>query len=196
MSAGHSLDRTAFGRLVSGPRCSASDAPALVPGNPGYYAIYVDAVVDLPSPYCDLLLRRRTDLIYIGIATVSLRQRVVEQDLQHQSPSTFFRGIGSILGYRPPPGSLAGMRNQNNYEFSVADTGAIKGWIDTHLSVTWVEATPALKAIEAALIGEQLPILNTAHNPEHVSELAALRAECRRVAVGMSGPADRALDEP
>jgi hypothetical protein len=84
------------------------------------------------------------------------------------------------------------MRNQNNYKFSVADTAAIMRWIDAHLSVSWAEAKPALKGIEASLIRIHRPILNTTHNPACVPELAALRAECRRIAMGMPGPAGRA----
>ena len=189
---GEAVNETdAANRALSRPKCTAAEAPDRVPCGPGYYAIYVDDAGNLPSPYCDLLLRRRTDLMYIGIATVSLYQRLVQQDLRHQSPSTFFRGIGPILGYRPQRGSLVGMKNQKNYRFSVADTAAIILWIYAHLSVSWLEAKPALKGIEASLIGLHRPILNTTHNPERVPELAPLRAECRRIAADIPGPADR-----
>jgi hypothetical protein len=178
-------------RLVSGPACTAAEAPARVPRNSGYYAVYVDDAKHLPSPYRDLLLQRVTDLVYIGIATTSLSQRLVEQDLRHRGPSTFFRGIGAILGYRPQQGSLVGRKNQNNYRFSVADTAAITRWIDAHLSISWAEAKPAHRRIESSLIRQHRPILNTTHNPESVAELAALRAECRRIAAETPGPAGR-----
>ena len=187
-----SIDEAALAsRLLSGPTCSAADAAALVPCGPGYYAIYVADAGNLPGPYCDLLRRGGTGLMYIGIATVSLNGRLVEQDLQHKNPSTFFRGIGAILGYRPQPGSLVGKKRQNNYKFSPADTAAIVCWINEHVSVSWVAAKPALKGIEASLLRTSRPILNTAHNPESVAELAALKAECRRIAVGMPGSASR-----
>ena len=89
-------------RLVLGPKCTAAQSLSRVPLTPGYYTIFIDDGGVLPSLYGDLLLQRATSLIYIGIATVSLYGRLVEQDLQHRRSSTFFRGIGSILGYRPP----------------------------------------------------------------------------------------------
>jgi hypothetical protein len=136
----------------------------------------------LPSPFCDLLAQRGTRVISIGIATVSVYKRLVEQDVRHQQPSTFFRGIGSILGYRPPPGSLVGKANQNNYKFSPADTAEIIEWIEEHLLVNWVEAKPALATMEKSLIPAHAPIMNTTHNPDPVAELAALRLECRTIA--------------
>jgi hypothetical protein len=168
--------------LVSEPRYAAAEASERVPNGPGYYAIFIDQATSLPNPYADLLLQRATRLIYVGIATVSLHKRLVEQDLRHRRPSTFFRGIGPILGYRPPRGSLVGRRNQNNYRFSESDTAEIISWINEHLSVNWVEADAALPATEACLIRAHQPILNTRHNPEPVPELAALRDECRRIA--------------
>jgi hypothetical protein len=169
-------------RLVFGPKCTAVAALSRVPTSSGYYAIFIDDGGALPSPYGELLRQRATSLIYVGIATVSLHVRLVEQDLQHRRASTFFRGIGSILGYRPPPGSLLGKRNQNNYNFSAADTTEIINWINGHLSVNWAEADPALKRTEESLIRAYRPFLNTKHNPDPVSQLATLRDECRRLA--------------
>jgi hypothetical protein len=173
-------------RLVLELKCTALGAPSRVPKRPGYYAIFIDDGGGLPSPFGDLLLQRATSLIYIGIATVSLHGRLVEQDLQHRRASTFFRGIGSILGYRPPPGSLAGKGNQNNYRFGAADTTEIIEWINGHLSVNWAEADPALETTEASLIRAHRPILNTKCNPDRLSQLAALRDECRRLARAVS----------
>jgi hypothetical protein len=169
-------------RLVLGPKCTALQALSRVPTRPGYYAIFVDDGSALPSPFGDLLLKKATSLIYVGIATVSLYGRLVEQDLQHRRASTFFRGIGSILGYRPPLGSLVGKANQNNYRFSAAGTTEIIEWVNGHLSVNWAEADPALETTEASLIRAHRPVLNTKYNPAPVSLLADLRDECRRVA--------------
>jgi len=169
-------------RFVFGPECPAAGALSRVPMVPGYYAIFVDDGGSLPRPYGDVLLQRATNLIYVGIATVSLYNRLVEQDLQHRRPSTFFRGIGSILGYRPPRGSLVGRANQNNYKFCAADTTEIIKWINGHLSVNWVESDPALQTTEVSLIRAYRPFLNTKHNPDRLSQLAALRDECRRLA--------------
>ena len=168
--------------LCSGPNAPRLSRSRRVPPTPGYYTIFVDDGAALPSPYGDLLLERTTSLIYVGIATVSLYGRLVEQDLQHRRASTFFRGIGSVLGYRPLPGSLVGKANQNNYRFSAADTAEIIEWINGHLTVNWAEADPALETTEASLIRTYRPILNTKHNPDRVSQLAALRDECRGIA--------------
>lgn len=169
-------------RPVSRPACTAAEARARVPMMPGYYAIFIDDASVLSSPFGDLLLQRASRLIYVGIATVSLHKRLVEQDLQHQAPSTFFRGIGPVLGYRPQPGSLVGKANKNNYKFGAADTAEIIRWIFAHLSVNWVEVDPALALIEKSLIRTHRPIFNSTHNPDRVPQLATLRAECRRIA--------------
>lgn len=54
-----------------------------------------------------------------------LFNRLFEHALRHQNPSTFFRAIGAILGCRPVPGSLAGIKNQKNYKFSTNDTAEV-----------------------------------------------------------------------
>lgn len=169
-------------RLCAGPRCPASSAPELVPGGSGYYAIYVDDASALPAPYSDVPACRGTRLLYLGIATKSLLRRLVEEDLRHQRPSTFFRGIGAIMGYRPPIGSLAGKSNQNNHRFSASDTGLAVDWINDHLSVNWIEESRAVAATEKALIRAHRPLLNTKHNPDALASLATLRLECRAVA--------------
>lgn len=162
-------------QLIVAAICTAAEATQQVPMRPGYYAIFINASCELPSPYRDLLVQSDTKLIYIGIATV-------KQDLRHEGRSTFFRGIGAILGYRPPCGSLRHKKNKNNYGFSRSDTDEIVSWIERHLLVSWVEAVPALASIEKDLIRKYSPMLNTTHNPTPVHELAALRRECRIIA--------------
>jgi len=169
-------------QFIAAPICTAAEAPQRVPDTPGYYAIFIDEPSKLPKPFRDPLVQKGTTLIYIGIATGSLLERLVKQDLLHQKPSTFFRAIGAILGYRPPPGSLAGMKNQHNYRFSVSDTNAIITWIREHLSVNWSETTPAVAEFEQSLIRKHSPVINTDANPSPVQELAALRYECRIIA--------------
>lgn len=172
----------ALALMVAGPACRAAEASDRVPDRPGYYAIFVDDALSLPDPYRDILRARGTRLIYIGIATKSLRERLVEQDLRHRSPATFFRAIGPILGYRPAKGSLVGRSNQNNYRFIATDTAAIIRWIDGHLSVNWSVAEPAMESTETALIQAHRPLLNTEKSPEPLTALASLRDECRRIA--------------
>ena|SRR5215469_7814035 len=169
-------------RLVRKPICSAAKALERVPPKPGYYTIFIDSPGELPSPFSKLLVQRKTKLIYIGIATRSLYQRLIEQDLFHKKASTFFRGIGAILNFRPPVGSLVGKRNQNNYRFNPADTKEIISWIQHHLRVGWIKEDPALETEESRLIKKHCPIINTEYNPNPVPELASLRSECRTLA--------------
>ena len=169
--------------LAAGPVCAASDAMARVPTGPGYYSIFVDSAESLPMPYRDRLTSMKTELLYIGIATASLHQRLFKQDLRHRNPSTFFRGIGAILGYRPPTGSLLRKKNQNNYKFNAADTKAIIDWINGHLLVAWIEEDPAYGATERFAIAARRPLLNTKHNPNPCAELRDLRLRCRQVAL-------------
>lgn len=180
--------------FVSAPVCTAAEAPTRVPTSPGYYAIFIDNPHSLPDPFCDLLVQRETRLIYLGIASRSLYQRLVEQDLQHRKASTFFRGIGAILDCRPVPGSLTGNKNQNNYKFSPTQTEKIISWINVHLSVSWLKAQPALKEEEELLIGKCMPIINTIHNPEPTRKLANLRLECRMIASTAPGRMDTRSD--
>jgi hypothetical protein len=170
-------------RLVRKPICSAAKALKRVPPKPGYYAIFIDSPGELPHPFSKLLVQRKTKLIYIGIARASLYRRLVEQDLSHkEGESTFFRGIGAILSFRPPVSSLVGRRNQNNYRFSRTDTEEIISWIQQHLRVGWIEEDPALETEESRLIEKHCPIINTKYNPNPVPELASLRSECRTLA--------------
>jgi hypothetical protein len=168
--------------FIRAPKCSARDAAGQVPRTPGYYAIFIDDPCALPSPFQDLLIQRGTKLLYIGIATVSLYDRLVKQDLRSEGHSAFFRGIGCIRCRRPERGSLVGKKNQNNYTFSPPDKAKIIEWINQHLSVNWIKAKPALKSIEKCLIRKYCPIINTMHNPSRVQKLAELRRECRMIA--------------
>jgi hypothetical protein len=164
---------------------SAKAAEKLVPSQPGLYSLFVDKATSLPGIYGEELVGRETTLLYIGKAATSLVSRLVEQDLCHRSPSTFFRAIGPILGFRPVSGSLAGKSNQNNYKFSRTDTDSIASWISSHLLVKWVlHSSP--ETIEPWVIGEHAPLLNTIYNPRPLPELAALRKECRQISQRVS----------
>src|SRR3990167_6143329 len=161
----------------------AAQAEQVVPTAPGMYAIFTDSPALLPEPFASRLRSRDTTLVYIGIASGSLRTRLVEQDLRHRSPSTFFRGIGAVLGFRPAAGSLVGKKNQRNYRFSVTDTAAVIEWINQNLSVRWLTVDPtSLASAEKHAIRTHRPLLNTVDNPDPMPELAALRALCRSIA--------------
>lgn len=162
------------------PKASPSEAEFLVPSESGYYSIFIKDTLYLPN-----WIQDSTDpngLLYIGIATKSIAIRLFAQELRHKSPATFFRGLGAVLGYRPPKGSLRNKKNQRNYKFSASDTLEIVNWINECLLVSWVvERTPD-KALEKALVQKHMPPMNTANNPSSLPELAALRAECRMIA--------------
>lgn len=162
---------------------SAKNAESIVPYDSGLYAIFIDNPTNLPSPFREYLIQKGGSMIYLGKASSSLQERLVEQDLRHRNPSTFFRGIGAILGFRPPGGSLRGKGNQNNYKFSGRDTMSIIEWINSHLSVRCVvlEANE-IESYEPSAIESLKPLLNTSNNPDKLSELADLREECRRIA--------------
>lgn len=168
----------------------AREAEEGVPKGPGYYSIFLDDAANLPEPFGDLLRQRATNLIYIGIATTTLRERLLDADLRHKRPSTFFRGIGAILGFRPPRGSLLRKRNRRNYRFGAEDTEATIRWINRHILIHWLEDSSPDRDAEVFAIQLHRPILNSTHNPEPLRELAALRAECRRTAT--SYPDERA----
>jgi len=162
----------------------AKNAEFVVPQRSGYYSIIIDDPASLPTPFDLLLHQRSTNLIYVGIASVSLLKRLVKQDLRHKGPSTFFRGIGPILGFRPQRGSLLKKKNKRNYQFSQQDTQTIITWINDHLFIRWVEVvnTRSHPSVKRAAIRRLCPILNTTDNPNPSQELAALRVECRKIA--------------
>lgn len=152
-----------------------------IKASPGYYSIWIREIENLPSPFSDELNRRKTNLLYIGVAEGSLLLRLWEQELQHLRAATFFRSIGAVLNYRPERGSLIGMGNQNNYRFSKANTQRIIEWIDNSLEVASVQS-PVDKTIENKLIAKHTPLLNWTHNPNKYLPLKAVKAECRLIA--------------
>ncbi len=153
-----------------------------MPNSPGFYAIFVDRADALPPPFANILIDRKTGLLYVGIATVSLLERLVEQDLYHRKASTFFRSIGAVLDKRPPAGSLVGKKNQDNYKFSKPDTDAIIEWIEKHISVRWLCLKPESRKADAELIRHLGPLFNIAYNPAVLPDLEKLREECRKIA--------------
>lgn len=151
----------------------------MVPDVPGLYCIKLRNGVRLPAKYGKV---REDGVIYIGKAD-NLRERLWEEELSHKRPATFFRGIGAILDYLPPKGSLIGYANQKNYKFSPEDTSAIIKWMKLSLMVNWIQLTPSLILdTEKELIVKYAPMMNTTHNPHKNKELAAARKRCREYA--------------
>lgn len=168
------LDPAAF-RLAGG-------IDAYVPDLPGLYAVRLAGDARLPAPFDAKLADRGHDLLYIGIATGSLRKRFVGQELRARGHGTFFRSLGAVLGFRPSKGSLVGKANQSNYRFTSRDEDAIRAWIDDHLLVNWIQLDGNLIDLERVLIAERRPLLNLDHNPAALAELRFVRRECRTIA--------------
>ena len=161
---------------------SVDEAIQQSPQKAGYYSIWIDTPDSLPEPFATELKTRGNNLLYVGIASKSLYSRLIEQELRHKKPATFFRSLGAVLNYKPPMGSLANKRNQNNYRFSHADTQEIKEWIKDHLRVLYVECDSIELNFEKSIIEESTPLFNSSHNPQKSERLSALRSECREIA--------------
>lgn len=168
--------------LLQGEFVSVSDLSGdMVPDMPGLYCIKLRKGAKLPAKFGEV---REDDVIYIGKAD-NLRERLWEEELNHKMPATFFRGIGAVLDYLPPKGSLIGYANQKNYKFSPEDTDAIIKWMRRSLAVNWIQLTPSqILETEKDMIVKYSPMMNTTHNPHKNKELAAARKRCREYAQG------------
>ncbi len=153
-----------------------------VPDSPGLYAIRIKDIDILPKDLINELEDKKSTLLYVGIASKSLKSRLWEQELHAQHPATFFRTIGAVLGFLPPKGSLYGHKNQHNYKFSIEDTCKIIDWINNFLLVNYVVYEGDLKSIEKSIIQDNYPIMNIALNPKRLDYLVKLRNKCKSVA--------------
>ena len=164
-------------KLINGPFVAVSSMnDSSVPGVPGLYCIKLRKGVVLPSRYGKV---RDDGIIYIGQAG-DLKERLWDKELNHTSAATFFRGVGAMLGYLPPKGSLVGKKNQNNYKFSPEDTERIRQWMQASLLVNYIRVEKdELDTIERNLIKKYCPIFNNKHNPQKNSALEEDRARCR-----------------
>jgi hypothetical protein len=164
---------------------SAKLIDELVSRNAGLYCIRLKKGSKLPTPFDNHLKTRGHNIIYIGIASKSLHQRFLNQELRANGHGTFFRSIGAILGYRPERGSLATKTNKRNYTFNPTDEVKIINWINENLMVNWVELNEGFDQIETQLLKKHNPLLNIAKNPAALKELSILRSECVRIANGI-----------
>lgn len=168
-------------------RVSPATAAEETDDSPGVYAIFVKDGNCLHPPFREYLASLGHFCIYIGKTShgePSLRRRLVEQDLNgSKGASSFFRSLGVVRGYKPPPGSLIGKSNQNNFQFSPCDKQRIVEWVKENLMVAWqkFDARTANK-LEVPLIHSIRPLLNLQNNPYRLSELKTLRAEAREIA--------------
>ena len=154
----------------------------LVPNEPGLYCIRIENIDKLPEPFNSNLKVRNHNIIYIGIASQSLQKRFLNQELRANGHGTFFRSLGSILGFRPEKGSLRAKANKKNYTFKANDEQLIIKWINENLLVNWVTFNGDFEGVETGIIQRHLPLINISKNPKALKELSDLRAECVRIA--------------
>lgn len=144
----------------------------------GLYSISVKSVQVLPQLFQDELLSNNSPIIYIGVGERSIYERL-QEECKGKSNGTFFRGIGALLGYKPPVGSLLDKVNKKNYRFSKTDRNNIVSWMNDNLNFNFIKREDDLLSIEKALIKLYCPILNTTHNPAKSKFLASMRKSCR-----------------
>jgi hypothetical protein len=119
-----------------------------IPDKPGLYCIRVVRPEAFAKPFAEVLKNRNHDIVYIGLASQSLKKRFLGQELRAKGHGTFFRSLGAVLGYKPAAGSLVEKLNQNNYKFSSSDEKKIIKWIEDNLVINWPEITDNLNSIE------------------------------------------------
>lgn len=153
-----------------------------IPDTPGLYCIRIAEPKVFNKKFSDVLKERNHNIVYIGIASKSLKRRFLGQELRAKGHGTFFRSLGAVLGYLPISGSLANKANQNNYRFSPADELKIIDWINKNLLINWVTVDRGWNQIEGELLRQYIPLLNIAGNPMKLKGLLELRAECKRIA--------------
>ncbi len=180
-----SFDNAQFELTEQGPLMKPEQAKQVIPEESGLYSIFIDSPEAFPDNFRQELYERETNLIYLGKAkTQTLGERLIEQDLSGKGPSSFFRSIGAVLGYKPGRGSLVGKSNQNNYVFTAQDKRKIIDWIDCCIRVRW-HAIPEAEFIDCCekhLIKNLCPLLNLNNNPKKFEPLKKLRKECLEIA--------------
>lgn len=144
----------------------------------GLYSLRVLDLSTLPKLFRDELIENHAKIIYIGKGERTLLERL-EEECRGKGNATFFRGIGALLGFRPPKGSLIGRENKNNYKFIESDKIQIITWMNDNLEFNFTRLDNDFKEIEKSLIKKYCPILNSTHNPKKSKALARARKECR-----------------
>lgn len=155
-----------------------------IPDQPGLYCIRIANPKAFSEPFSKVLEDRKHNIVYIGLASQSLKKRFLGQELRAKGHGTFFRSLGAVLGFTPEPGSLIGKSNQDNYKFHPSIEKEIIKWIEANLVINWVVVSDNLKGIENDLIKEHLPLLNIAGNPGALALVQELRNQCKRIARG------------
>lgn len=146
-----------------------------IPTSSGIYCIKLRKGVVFPANYGKI---REDGIIYIGIASESLFERLWNEELNCYSPATFFRSIGAMLGYLPPKGSLYG-KTTRNYKFSDSDEEKIRVWMRRSLLVNYLQVDKRdLNDIEDQLIKKYMPLVNIKGNPQASNAIKQARQRC------------------
>lgn len=161
-------------KLIKGNFQSVSSLSAdAIPNESGIYCIKLREGSTLPSKFGKI---REHRIIYIGKASISLRKRLWEEELNHKKAATFFRSIGAMLNYLSE-GSFGG--KPTNYKFSDKDTDAIRKWMKQSLRVNFIKVKETeIISIEDALIKKYTPLVNISKNPKASEELKKARQRC------------------
>jgi hypothetical protein len=149
----------------------------------GFYLIKLKLGSKLPDRYQNVLDQRKNKYIYIGKAEGQTLKDRLEQEIEHKSPGTFFRSIGTVLEKSPIKGHLKGKKNQNNFKFSESDTLEIIEWLKMNVEISIIKNTNDFN-FEKTLINKYCPLLNDTHNPKKLLELKEDKAICRKIARG------------
>lgn len=161
----------------------------------GFYAIYIVSTEFLPDLFKEELEKRNEDcefknLLYLGKANKTnarnLRIRLVKEALMGGT-HTFFRGLGAILGYKPPFGQLRNKSNNINYRFSSDDKRKIVEYIEQHIHIRWYEScvsSHVLDDLETNLIERLMPLMNIDKSPSPFQPFTDLRDRCIQRARG------------
>lgn len=124
-------------------------------------------------------------VIYIGKANGArgIHQRL-QQDLLHTGPSTFFRGVGAVMGKNPIRATTqSGVRN---FRFNVDDTNEIIDFMQDNFEIMVEEQSqnhPAeILSTEKDKIMKYKPIFNKTHNTHPSAVIMNNRSRCRTYA--------------
>ena len=158
----------------------------IVPAKPGYYCLKIKNIKDLPENFALELENREHNILYIGLASKSLKTRMLKQELRAIGHGTFFRSMGAVLGFRPNEGSLLDKANKRNYKFNKESENHIIRWINDNLIVGWKTVDFVDEDEETKLIHFYKPLLNVSKNPLKLKKLRILTKECRDIANAQS----------
>jgi hypothetical protein len=159
------------------------------PSQPGIYGFFLSANSKLDK------FGNPGQLIYVGIAKTSLKQRDLNQHFKSgkSGSSTLRRSIGAVLKVKfkfksIPRGGTNDSKRFENYKFSIICEDKLSKWMDDNLEVGYWTAGPTidykkLRNLEMEVIKQLLPTLDLDKRTSYLNplagELISLRNICR-----------------